>query len=51
MTISGELSSKLNDLQEELESSDLFDDKASKREDMGRVILKTLVDSLRTSSR
>ncbi|KAI0770618.1 NAD-dependent glutamate dehydrogenase [Fomes fomentarius] len=44
--ISDELSSKLNDLQEELESSDLFDDEPSKRGVMGRAIPKTLVDKV-----
>ena len=43
-TISDELSSTLNDLQAELESSDLFDDVASKKGVMKRAIPKTLVD-------
>ncbi|CAE6442417.1 unnamed protein product [Rhizoctonia solani] len=41
--ISDELSSKLNDLQAELESSDLFDDVASRRGVLGRAIPQTLV--------
>ncbi|CAE6431608.1 unnamed protein product [Rhizoctonia solani] len=41
--ISDELSSKLNDLQAELESSDLFDDNASRRGVLGRAIPQTLV--------
>ncbi|CAE7067294.1 unnamed protein product [Rhizoctonia solani] len=41
--ISDELSSKLNDLQAELESSDLFDDTASRRGVLGRAIPQTLV--------
>ncbi|KAI0824001.1 NAD-specific glutamate dehydrogenase [Trametes gibbosa] len=44
--ISDELSSKLNELQEELEDSDLFDDVPSKRGVMGRAIPKTLVDKV-----
>ena len=44
--ISDELSSKLNDLQAELESSDLFEDEASKRGVMRRAIPKTLVDTV-----
>ena len=44
--ISDELSSKLNDLQAELEASDLFDDEPSKRGVMTRAIPKTLVDKL-----
>ncbi|EKM49737.1 uncharacterized protein PHACADRAFT_265387 [Phanerochaete carnosa HHB-10118-sp] len=44
--ISDELSSKLNDLQAELESSDLFEDEASKRGVMGRAIPKTLIDQV-----
>ncbi|CAE6426784.1 unnamed protein product [Rhizoctonia solani] len=41
--ISDELSGKLNDLQAELESSDLFDDVASRRGVLGRAIPQTLV--------
>ncbi|QRV92303.1 glutamate dehydrogenase (NAD+) [Ceratobasidium sp. AG-Ba] len=41
--ISDELSSKLNDLQAELESSDLFDDLPSRRGVLGRAIPATLV--------
>ncbi|CCO30661.1 glutamate dehydrogenase [Rhizoctonia solani AG-1 IB] len=41
--ISDELSSKLNDLQAELESSDLFGDIASRRGVLGRAIPQTLV--------
>ncbi|EUC63288.1 glutamate dehydrogenase (NAD+) [Rhizoctonia solani AG-3 Rhs1AP] len=41
--ISDELSSKLNDLQAELESSDLFDDVASRRGVLSRAIPQTLV--------
>ena len=44
--ISDELSSKLNELQEELENSDLFDDEPSKRGVMRRAIPKTLVDTV-----
>ncbi|OJT02203.1 NAD-specific glutamate dehydrogenase [Trametes pubescens] len=44
--ISDELSSKLNDLQEELEDSDLFNDEPSKRGVMRRAIPKTLVDQV-----
>ena len=44
--ISDELSSKLNDLQAELESSDLFEDEASKRGVMRRAIPKTLIDQV-----
>ena len=44
--ISDELSSKLNDLQAELEASDLFDDPASKRGVMQRAIPKTLIDRI-----
>ena len=44
--ISDELSSKLNDLQEELENSDLFDDEPSKRGVLGRAIPKTLVEKV-----
>ncbi|KAG8732549.1 NAD-dependent glutamate dehydrogenase [Ceratobasidium sp. 414] len=41
--ISDELSSKLNDLQAELESSDLFEDEPSRRGVLGRAIPATLV--------
>ena len=44
--ISDELSSKLNELQEELEDSDLFDDEPSRRGVMQRAIPKTLVDKV-----
>ena len=44
--ISDELSSKLNELQEELEDSDLFDDEPSRRGVMKRAIPKTLVDKV-----
>jgi glutamate dehydrogenase len=44
--ISDELSSKLNDLQAELEASDLFDDDASKRGVMSRAIPKTLTNKV-----
>ena len=44
--ISDELSSKLNDLQAELEASDLFNDEASKRGVMRRAIPKTLIDQV-----
>lgn len=44
--ISDELSTTLNDLQAELESSDLFDDAASKRGVLKRAIPKTLVDQV-----
>jgi glutamate dehydrogenase len=44
--ISDELSSKLNSLQAELESSDLFDDLGSRRGVMRRAIPKTLVDQV-----
>lgn len=44
--ISDELSTRLNDLQAELESSDLFDDDASKRGVLRRAIPKTLVDQV-----
>ena len=44
--ISDELSSKLNELQEELEESDLFDDEPSRRGVMQRAIPKTLVDKV-----
>ena len=45
-TISDELSSTLNDLQAELESSDLFEDIESRKGVMGRAIPKTLVDQV-----
>lgn len=45
-TISDELSSTLNDLQAELESSDLFEDEPSRRGVIGRAIPKTLVDQV-----
>jgi glutamate dehydrogenase len=45
-TISDELSSKLNTLQTELESSDLFEDIPSRRGVMKRAIPKTLVDTV-----
>ncbi|KAJ8456442.1 hypothetical protein ONZ45_g18719 [Pleurotus djamor] len=45
-TISDELSSTLNNLQAELESSDLFDDIPSRKGVMHRAIPKTLVDQL-----
>ncbi|KAK7689852.1 hypothetical protein QCA50_006491 [Cerrena zonata] len=45
-TISDELSSTLNALQEELENSDLFDDVPSKRGVMSRAIPKTLIDKV-----
>ena len=45
-TISDELSSTLNDLQAELESSDLFDDVPSRRGVMSRAIPKTLIDKV-----
>ena len=45
-TISDELSSTLNALQEELENSDLFDDVPSKRGVMSRAIPKTLIDQV-----
>ncbi|EPQ54800.1 NAD-specific glutamate dehydrogenase [Gloeophyllum trabeum ATCC 11539] len=45
-TISDELSSTLNNLQAELESSDLFDDEPSKRGVMRRAVPKTLVDQV-----
>ena len=45
-TISDELSSTLNDLQAELESSDLFDDVPSRKGVMRRAIPKTLVDQV-----
>ncbi|KAI0694831.1 Glutamate/Leucine/Phenylalanine/Valine dehydrogenase-domain-containing protein [Earliella scabrosa] len=44
--ISDELSSELNELQEELENSDLFDDEPSRRGVMRRAIPKTLVDKV-----
>ncbi|KAH9932722.1 NAD-dependent glutamate dehydrogenase [Epithele typhae] len=44
--ISDELSSKLNDLQEELEASDLFDDEPSRCGVLRRAIPKTLVDEV-----
>jgi len=44
--ISDELSSTLNNLQAELESSDLFDDVPSRRGVMGRAIPKTLIDQV-----
>lgn len=44
--ISDELSSKLNDLQAELEASDLFDDEGSRRGVMRRAIPKTLIDQV-----
>ena len=45
-TISDELSSKLNQLQEELEASDLFDHEPSRRGVMLRAIPKTLVEKV-----
>jgi glutamate dehydrogenase len=45
-TISDELSTTLNNLQAELESSDLFDDVPSRRGVLGRAIPKTLVDKV-----
>ena len=45
-TISDELSSTLNDLQAELEGSDLFEDVASKKGVMRRAIPQTLVDQV-----
>jgi len=45
-TISDELSSTLNDLQAELEKSDLFEDEPSRRGVIGRAIPKTLVDQV-----
>jgi len=45
-TISDELSITLNNLQAELESSDLFDDEPSRRGVMVRAIPKTLVDKV-----
>ncbi|GJE97674.1 NAD-specific glutamate dehydrogenase [Phanerochaete sordida] len=44
--ISDELSSKLNDLQAELESSDLFEDEGSKRGVMRRAIPETLINKV-----
>ncbi|KIP04238.1 hypothetical protein PHLGIDRAFT_76237 [Phlebiopsis gigantea 11061_1 CR5-6] len=44
--ISDELSSELNDLQAELEASDLFNDEASKRGVIRRAIPKTLIDQI-----
>ncbi|KZS93784.1 NAD-specific glutamate dehydrogenase [Sistotremastrum niveocremeum HHB9708] len=44
--ISDELSSKLNDLQAELEASDLFDDVPSRRAVMKRAIPETLVEEV-----
>ena len=44
--VSDELSSTLNDLQAELESSDLFDDVASRRNVLGRAIPDTLVNQV-----
>jgi glutamate dehydrogenase len=44
--ISDELSMKLNNLQAELESSDLFDDMASRRGVMRRAIPRTLVEQV-----
>ncbi|KAG8880404.1 NAD-dependent glutamate dehydrogenase [Tulasnella sp. 331] len=44
--ISDELSSTLNDLQAELESSDLFEDEPSRREVLKRAIPDTLVDQV-----
>jgi len=45
-TISDEISSTLNDMQTELERSDLFDDMPSRRGVMRRAIPKTLVDQV-----
>ena len=45
-TISDELSTTLNNLQTELEASDLFDDEPSKRGVLGRAIPKTLVEKV-----
>jgi glutamate dehydrogenase len=45
-TISDELSSTLNDLQAELESSDLFEDLPSRKGVIGRAMPKTLVDQV-----
>ena len=44
--ISDELSSTLNDLQAELEASDLFNDEGSRRGVMRRAIPKTLIDKV-----
>ncbi|OCH90429.1 NAD-dependent glutamate dehydrogenase [Obba rivulosa] len=44
--ISDELSSTLNNLQEELESSDLYDDLANRKAVMRRAIPKTLVEQI-----
>ena len=44
--LSDELSSKLNDLQAELEASDLFEDEPSRRGVMRRAVPKTLVDEV-----
>lgn len=44
--ISDELSSKLNDLQAELEDSDLFDDVARREGVIRRAVPKTLVDKV-----
>lgn len=44
--ISDELSSTLNNLQAELESSDLFDDEPSRRGVLRRAIPKTLIDQV-----
>ena len=45
-TISDELSSKLNELQAELEESDLFNDVPSRRGVMNKAIPKTLVEKI-----
>ncbi len=44
--ISDELSSKLNDLQAELEASDLFDDEASRKGVIRRAVPQTLVEKV-----
>ncbi|KAH9831374.1 NAD-dependent glutamate dehydrogenase [Rhodofomes roseus] len=44
--ISDELSGKLNDLQAELESSDLYDDHTMRKNVMTRAVPKTLVDQI-----
>lgn len=44
--ISDEMSSKLNNLQAELEASDLYDDEPSRKGVMHRAIPKTLVDKV-----
>ena len=44
--ISDELSSKLNDLHEELENSDLFDDEPSRRGVLRRAVPRTLVEKV-----